>query len=351
MKNIFQILTWLIITALLAVVLTKNKKAIQFEVDNSKAVVDSIPVTIYNLKLDSVSFKMETVGLVRSVDEVYVVSQTPGEIKSVFVKIGQTVKKGDILFQIDDFYASQEFEMAKKAFEQIQKDYKRFANLAGVDAVTQQQLEQLRLQLDGAQTRMSSLEKRLNDYIIKAPSGGTINQIFVTRGNSAGLGTPVCEIIGGTSVKIEAGINPDQAKYLHIGLKAILAGNFGHGENYRVCLTELGEKAGKSGGIATIFTLAPDEKNSPKIGSIVNIRIEIKGEPQLLLPRRALTNKSGVMGLFVVKQNNRVEFSPVKYLDFDDNQIRLIGNELIDAKIVVEGNYLLKTGDLVIAMN
>jgi len=351
MKNIFQILTFLILIALLTVVLTKNKKEIQFEVDMAKAVIDSIPVTVYPLSPDSVNFTIETVGRVKSVDEVYVVSQAPGEIKSVFVKIGQIVKKGDILMQIDDFYPRQEFDMAQKAFEQIQKDYQRFANLAGVDAVTQQQLEQYRLQLEGAQTKMNSLEKRLNDYVIKAPAGGTINQIFVSKGNSAGTGTPVCEIVGGTAVKIEAGINPDQAKNLHVGLTAMLSGNFGHGETYRAQLTEIGEKAGKLGGVTTIFTLAPDETNSPKAGSIVNIRMEMKGEPQLLLPRRALTNKNGVMGLFVIQQNNRVEFIPVKYLDFDDNQIRLIGDELINTKIVVEGNYLLKSGDLVVAMN
>lgn len=351
MKNIFQIVTLLILITLLTVILTKNKKAIQFEVTNAKAMTDSIPVTIFNLKLDTVSYMLETVGRVKSSDEVYVVSQTPGEIKSVFVKIGEKVKAGDILVQIDDFYARQEFEMAKKAFEQIQKDYHRFANLAGVDAVTQQQLEQLRLQLDGAQTKMNSLEKRLNDYVIKAPAGGSINQIFVSRGNSTGLGTPVCEIIGGTSVKIEASINPDQAEYLHVGLNAILSGDFGHGENYRAQLTEIGEKAGKSGGIATIFAMAPDEVNTPRTGSIVNIQIEIKDEPKLLLPLRALTNINGVMGLFVVQKNDKVEFTPVKYLDFDDNRIRIIGNDLINTKIVVEGNYLLKTGDLVKTLN
>ena len=182
----------------------------------------------------------------------------------------------------------------------MQKDYKRYANLAGVNAVTQQQLEQLRLQLEGAQTKMNSLEQRLNDYIIKAPVDGIINQLFVSRGNATGLGTPVCEIIGGTSVRIEAKINPEQAKYLHVGLKAVLSSEFGHGENYRAQLAEIGEKAGKFGGIAAIFTLDPQEKKSPKTGSIVNIRIEIPGEPKLLLPRQALTNKNGEMGLFVV---------------------------------------------------
>ena len=351
MKNIFRIIILLLLIVWLTVVLRNNKKTVQFEMDRAKTVIDSIPVTVVSLKLDSASYILETVGKVKSTDEVYVVSQTPGEIKSVFVKIGEYVKKGDMIAQIDNFYALQEFEIAKKAYEQLQKDYKRYTELAGVEAVTQQQLEQLSLQLEGAQTKMNSLGKRLNDYIIKAPVNGVINQIFVSKGNTSGPGTPVCEIIGGSSVKIEAKINPEQANYLKVGIDAIMSTEFGHGNNYRIKLTEIGEKSGKFGGIAAIFALAPGEPEAPKPGTIVNIRINIQAEPELLLPRQAVTNINGVMGLFVIQPDNRVEFTPVKYLDFDDNHITLIGNELKNKRIAVEGNYLLKTGDLVKVIN
>ncbi len=57
----------------------KNKKEVQFEVDKAKTVIDSIPVSIFYLKFDSASYTLETVGKVKSADEVYVVSQTPGK--------------------------------------------------------------------------------------------------------------------------------------------------------------------------------------------------------------------------------------------------------------------------------
>jgi membrane fusion protein (multidrug efflux system) len=351
MKNVFRITVLLLLIILVAAVLLKNRRSVQFETDMAKTVIDSIPVSIVRLKPDSAGFTLETAGKVKSADEVYVVSQAAGEINQVFVKIGEVVKKGDVIIQINDFYARQEFEMAKKAYEQTRKDYTRYADLAGVNAVTQQQLEQLRLQLEGAETKMNSLEQRLHDYIVKAPVNGIVNQLFVSRGNATGPGTPVCEIVGGKSVKIEAKINPEEAKYLYVGLKAVLSSEFGHGDDYRVQLAEIGEKAGKFGGIATIFTLDPREKNSPVPGSIGNIRIEIPGEPKLLVPRQALTNKDGEMGIFVVNADDKVVFTPIKYLDFDDNHIAIIGKEFNNSAIVVEGSYLLKTGDLVKEMN
>ncbi len=347
MKTAFRIIVILMLVLIFLVVLRNNKNAVKFEVANAEIAIDSIPVRVFDLKPDSTSLILETVGKVKSADEVYVVSQTPGEIKKVIVKIGDRVKKGDVIAQIDDFYALQEYDIAKKAHDQIQKDFERYTDLAKVEAVTQQQLEQLTLQLEGAATKMNSLYKRLNDYIIKAPLDGVINQVFVSRGNATGLGTPVCEIVGGSSVKIEARINPDQARDLKIGLKASVITDFGHGENYNAYLAEIGEKAGKFGGVAAVFKIASDEKKFPESGSLVNIQLPITGEPKLLLPRKALIYSEGKMGLFVLKQDKTVEFSPIKYIDFDDTYITLTDMKLNHKQIVVEGNYMLKTGDLV----
>jgi len=351
MKKFFGIIVILLLSSLPIVALTNNKKTVQLEVDMARTVIDSIPVKVFDLKLDSAKYNIQTVGKVKSSDEVFVVSQTPGEIKKVFVKIGQKVQQAHVIVQIDDFYARQEYEMAKKAYEQIQKDFNRYSNLADVDAVTQQQLEQLRLQLEGAQTKMISLEQRLNDYIIKAPISGTINQLFVSKGNATGLGTPICEIIGGTSVKIEAKLNPEDALQMQIGQKAILTSEFGHGESYCAQLTEIGERAGKFGGVAAVFMLSAEESKMPKTGSIVDMVMEIQGESRLLVPRQALTNKGGENGLFILKSNNSVEFKKVKYTDFDDQRIALIDNEFNHSRIITEGNYLLKTGDLVKVIN
>ena len=301
MKNTFRIIVLVLLASIFVVVLTKNRKTVQFEVENAKARIDSVPVHVADLQVKRAWFVLETVGKVKSTDEVYVISQTPGEIKEVKVKLGDHVKKGDIIARIEDYYALQEYSIAKLAYEQLQKDFNRYADLAKVDAVTQQQLEQLRLQMEGAQTKMASLERRLNDFMVKAPLDGIINQVFVSRGNTTGPGTPVCEIVGGSSVRIEAKINPVQAKNLRIGTRAIVTAEFGHGEKYSAYLAELGKKAGKFGGVSAVFYIDQTGQANPESGSIVNIRAETESIPILLLPRKAITSYEGKMGIFFVK--------------------------------------------------
>ena len=153
--------------------------------------------------------------------------------------------------------------------------------------------------------------------------------------------------IGGKQLKIQAKINTEQAGYLATGIKATIKSEFGHGENYMAQLSELGERAGKFGGVDAVFILVPEETKVLKTGILVNIQIEVPGIPKLLLPRQALTNNDGQMGLFVLSKNSKVEFTPVKYLNFDDDHINVLDHTLNNQQIVIEGNYLLRTGDLV----
>lgn len=347
MKKTFRIVVLVLLTSIFVVVLTKNRKTVQFEVESAKAKIDSIPVHVAVPRVQPAGFVLETVGKVKFADEVFVISQTPGEIKEVRVKLGDHVKGGDVIARIDDYYALQEFSMARLAYEQLQKDFNRYSDLAKVQAVTQQQLEQLRLQMEGAQTKMASLERRLNDFIVKAPLEGIVNQVFVSRGNTTGPGTPVCEIVGGSSPRIEAKINPAQAVNLTIGAMATVTTEFGHGVKYNAHLAELGKKAGKFGGISAVFYLDQPGEYTPESGSMVNIQVKMESAPKLLLPAKAVTLYDGKTGLFLVKEDMTVAFTEVSYSDFDDASVAVQDSFLRNRKVVTDGNYLLKNGDRV----
>lgn len=347
MKNTFRIIMGLLLVVILVFVLRNNKRAVQFEVDQAKVPIDSIPVRVVSLQENSVSYEIKTVGKVKMADEVYVISQTPGELDKVHVKIGQKVTKGDVIAKVNDFFARQEYDMAQKAYEQFGKDYQRYKELAKLDAITQQQVEQIGLRLEGAETKMNSLKKRLGDYWIKAPLDGVINQLFVSRGNAVGLGTPVCQLIGGSYVSIEAQLNPDEVEHFQVGLRAQASSDFGHGQSYDVILTEIGKKAGKFGGVAAVFMLDEDELKSPEAGSIINLQIQLPEQSKYLLPRKALTNTEGEIGVFVVQKDKRVKFHTLAYTNFDDERVHVLDSAIYNQDVVVEGNFMLDDYDLI----
>jgi hypothetical protein len=208
-------------------------------------------------------------------------------------------------------------------------------------------VEQLGLRLQGAETKMNSLKKRLGDYWIKAPLDGVINQLFVSRGNAVGPGTPVCQLIGGSYVSIEAQLNPDVVNDLQVGIKAKASSDFGHGQSYQTILTEIGKKPGKFGGVAAVFMLDEGELQSPEAGSVVNLQVQLAVQPKYLLPRKALTNTDGKVGVFIVQKDGRVKFHSLAYANYDDERVHVLDTAIYNMDVVVEGNFMLDDNDLI----
>jgi hypothetical protein len=122
---------------------------------------------------------------------------------------------------------------------------------------------------------------------------------------------------------------------------------FGHGKKYPVQLVEKGQKAGKFGDVSVVFILAEEASSSPEPGEIVDIYLDIPVDSKLLVPVKALTYNKEETGFYVLKDDFTVEFKSLQFSVFDDDMVEILDNQLENKQIVVEGNYLLKPGDLV----
>ncbi|MBE3592042.1 MAG: HlyD family efflux transporter periplasmic adaptor subunit [Thermoanaerobacter sp.] len=116
-----------------------------------------------------------------------------GTVKKVYFKVGDTVKKGDLLYEIENDDLNNQLEQAKINL-----------NLA------EQQLNQ------DTQNYNSSIAN-LN---ITSPSGGIIDSILVKEGQNVTHGTPVATIADYSHVTVKVPFNGIQIKNIKVGQKA-----------------------------------------------------------------------------------------------------------------------------------
>ncbi len=87
--------------------------------NKAKGVLPPTPVTIATAEARDIPIQVRQIGSVESVAVIAVKAQISGELKQVFFKEGQDVKKGDELFEIDPRPYQQALEQAQAA---LQKD-------------------------------------------------------------------------------------------------------------------------------------------------------------------------------------------------------------------------------------
>lgn len=155
------------------------------------------PVTTTAAQSKDFAIRRRTIGIFESPAIAVVKSRIQSQVLKQHVTDGQLVKKGDVLFTLDDreiraTIARDEAQLAKDEATALrtQTDLDRYSRLTENNAVPRQQLDQATadhkialasIEADKAQLRSDNLQ--LNYTKIEAPIGGRLGAIRVTPGN------------------------------------------------------------------------------------------------------------------------------------------------------------------------
>jgi len=140
-----------------------------------------------------------------SPEEVALMPRVSGVINHIAFKEGDSVKQGDLLFQLDDrpfaaVVASLEAQIlsANAALDQAQSEAKRAVRLTERNAISTEQaqartstLHQREAQLAALQAQLTSAQLDLEFTAIRSPINGIISRANITRGNNVLAGQSV----------------------------------------------------------------------------------------------------------------------------------------------------------------
>jgi len=289
-------------------------------------------------------------------DTVEVRARVAGTVEAVRFKEGQFVRKGEPLFSIDARafraeVARAEAQLAslKTQAELARADLARAETLVSANAVSPQEIDQLRAALRGAEAGQKGAEAalvqaRLNvEYAnVTAPVSGRSSRANVTPGNLVGVGDPVLTTLV-SSDKVYAYFDASEATYLrymqmHKAKPLVIAVQMGlsneRGYPHAGRLDFVDNRLDPA--TASIRVRAVFDNPGGQLTPGLYARVKLGGAgayPAVVVPDRAITTDQTRKIVLVVGANNIVQPRPVT------------PGALVDGMRVVEG---VKAGEMVV---
>ncbi|MEM8966035.1 MAG: efflux RND transporter periplasmic adaptor subunit [Bacteroidota bacterium] len=150
---------------------------------------------------------IEVRGSVTSRNNITISAEAPAMVKSVPVVEGESVRKGQVLATQNAETIRRNIQELQTSLELAQTRYNRQKNLWDQNIGTEFQYLEAKNSVESLERRIASLQAQLNNYIVRAPFSGTIDEVFVKEGEMAQPGFPMLRLVSLTNMYIESDIS------------------------------------------------------------------------------------------------------------------------------------------------
>ena len=139
-------------------------------------------VSVLAVKDTVFSHYLEIQGSVNTKENILVQPEYQGTLVELNVKAGQRVSKGQVLGRIDDAGLSQQVASLENQYALAKTTFERQKNLWNQKIGSEMQYLQAQTQMISAQRGVAQIKAQLSKTVIKAPFSGTIDEVFVEKG-------------------------------------------------------------------------------------------------------------------------------------------------------------------------
>jgi len=308
MKKIIYIVLGVGLVGATIVTLMNNKK--QNEADTAIVAQEnsSVAVRVATVATNPVEDNFIANGNFSPDQELEMAAERSGKVISILVKEGDRIVKGQTIAIIRGDVVNVEAETANANYQNALNDYNRFESAYKTGGVTKQQLDQARINMINAKSRLTQANINVGDTRVKAPFGGIINKKFIEVGAilSAMPPTKMFEIVNTNSLKLKVNVSERQVAQLKIGSVVKVKASVFPDKEYTGKVTFIASKADTSLNFPIEVAVTNNPNNEIKAGmygSVVFGAPEGKQPELMTIPRSAFVGSVSSNQVYVVEKD------------------------------------------------
>ncbi len=260
-----------------------------------------------------------------------------GRIRKIHVDVGSRVSKGQTLVTMDAAnYSQQETQLAT-----LRRDYERYSELYNVGGISKQQLDQLKTQLDIAQTALNTIEENTG---LKSPISGIVTVRNYDSGDVAG-GMPILTIENINPVKIVIHVSESYYSKLSQGMQAKVVVDALEGETFegKVSLIHPTVNPGSRTFPVEIEVVNKDQLLRPGMFSRVTLNFGTNDRP--LVADLAVLKQTGSNDRYVfLEKDGKAVYTKVTLGTRIDDKYEIVSGLEVGDRVIVQGNTGLIEG-------
>jgi RND family efflux transporter MFP subunit len=301
------------------------------------------PASVRVQKIDTVKQAVveEVVGTVQPKLQASIEAKITGRITRLPVRVGQSVKQGELLVELATQEIQAKLDQAKAAFHQAELEFNRTANLRKQSAATQAEFDTVQARYNGAKAAVAEAEALSGYTQIVAPFDGVIARKMADEGDLAMPGRPLLELEGRAGLRLVADVPSLLAS--HVLPEAMLAVRM---DTAADCITgtvaEISPTADPASRTVRVKLDLPEGVNL-RSGQFGRLAVPVSEASFLFVPEPALVRR-GQLEILFVAADGKAQMRLVRTGKQTSQGIEILAGLTAGEAVVVEGAAALRDG-------
>jgi len=305
-----------------------------------------VDVTVVENK--AVALTQTVSGTLEAVTKIRLYNEESGRITRLPYHEGDSVKKGQLLAQLDDDFLKLDVAEARASREQAELDLSRLKKLLPKKISTEEEVARARTELDLAAAEEKRQLTRLKRSNIKAPIDGLITRRLYEPGDMVAVQSHILSIIEPTALRLKADLAerwlPLVKKGQTVSLKIDALGD----TEFNAQVARIHPTINTSTHKGTVEILLSPIPAGARVGQFSRAKIELTATNRLILPVHAIHYEPSGAYVFRVIEDEKQE-TVVEKVSFVQGQQFASVAEILSGlsagdRIVSRGFMGLRTG-------
>jgi len=321
--------------------------------------------------------QLTVVGNLIGEQTVDVVPRTGGRLVSVNVKLGDPVRRGQLLAKIEDFeiieqvkQAQASMEVARATIRQREADLKvaelnfdRSKNLYGRQLLAKQALDdaesrylaaQAQLDLARAQSsqtsaRLDELQINLGNTRITSPVDGFVGRRNADPGAWVSQNAPVVSVVEIARLRMQAAVVEKDLRFVGVGDPATVEVDAYPGDKFKGRVARVSPVLDPATRTATMEVEIPNTDNRLRPGMYARVELTIEEHKGVVLvPKPAVVDLDGQRGVWQAGDDNKAKFLPVTLGIEDGERVEITAGLTAGDRFVTEGAGAVRRNDTLV---
>lgn len=164
-------------------------------------------VVIKNIKGEIFNHYFEVSGSVEAVHSAYISPEINGQIKKIYVKEGERVKKGQKLVKLNTAIIESSMQEIKTGLGLANVIYEKQKQLWNKNIGSEIEYLQAKNNKESLENRLKTLESQFEMAIIRSPINGIVDEIFQKEGELGLPGMQLMQVINLNKLKVNADVS------------------------------------------------------------------------------------------------------------------------------------------------